>query len=56
MLPKGTNGDSHVSRIAVTDDLQQPTREYGEAGNLILRYLVLLQVGFTLPLLSPEAR
>ena len=56
MLPRGNNGDSHVSRDAVTDALQRPTREYGEAGYLILRYLVLLQVGFTLPLLSPEAR
>ena len=27
-----------------------------EAGRLILPYLVLLQVGFTLPLLSPEVR
>ena len=27
-----------------------------EAGRLILLYLVLLQVGFTLPLLSPGAR
>ena len=28
----------------------------GEAGYLVLLYSVLLQVGFTLPLLSPEAR
>jgi len=28
----------------------------GEAGYLILLYLVLLQVGFTLPFLSPGTR
>ncbi len=55
-MPESNDSDNHVSRIAVTDDLKRPTRECGEAGYLILRYLVLLQVGFTLPLLSPEAR
>lgn len=39
-------GDDHLSRVAVTDNLKQPTRVLNRA-DLCALYLVLLQVRFT---------
>lgn len=51
----GSVADNHSSGTDVTISLKQPTQEqYGS--HITFLYLVLLQVGFTLPLLLPEAR
>ena len=46
---------SHSSRRRVTTALKQPTREQREP-RLMLPYLALLQMGFTLPSVSPQPR
>lgn len=56
----GSVGDSHSSGTHVAVRLERPTREHARAARrrLIckLPYLVLLRVGFTLPLPLPPAR
>ena len=55
----GSVENNHSSGTNVTVCLKQPTQErYGPylCANTLLFYLVLLQVGFTVPQLSPVAR
>jgi hypothetical protein len=47
--------DNHSSTISVTTHLERPTRKLHGPCNM-LSYLVLLQVGFTLPPVLPPAR
>ena len=49
----GCPGDDHSSRTPVTRGLQQPTRELRAGHPQTLPYLVLLQVGFSKPAVSP---
>lgn|GEM_PF-4608865 len=53
-------GGNHSSRMSVARHLKQSTRTTGAKGHLPLltrhSYLILLQVGFTLPFLLPEMR
>jgi len=49
----GSLRGDHFSGTRVTARLKRPTRDYGEAGHLIVPYLVLLRVGFTEPEGSP---
>ena len=49
----GCPGDDHSSRTPVTRGLQQPTRELRAGHPQTLPYLVLLQVGFSKPAMSP---
>jgi len=51
----GSVVDSHSSGISVTTYLKRPTR-FQRGSRLMETYLVLLRVGFTLPLLLPTAR
>ena len=51
----GSVVDRHSSGQRVTTQLKQPTRELIRAASMF-PYLVLLRVGFTLPLLLPTAR
>jgi len=46
-------GDDHSSRIAIADDLKQPTREFRTDRPQTFLYLVLLRMGFTWPPTSP---
>ena len=51
----GSVVDNHSSRAGVTTGLKRPTRE--RCGpHLLFPYLVLLQVGFTMPLMLPLTR
>ena len=56
----GSVKGSHSSGTRVTARLKQPTREHARAArrsrNCPSPYLVLLRVGFTLPLMLPSAR
>lgn len=56
----GSVKDSHSSRTGVTACLKRPTREHARAArrsrDCLFPYLVLLRVGFTLPLMLPPAR
>ncbi len=56
LVPASRPGGSHSSRPAIADGLQQPTRESGGSGQALLPYLVLLRVGFSLPLRLPATR
>ena len=61
LSPLKSAGDGHSSRMPVTGHLARPTRAAGPgmkpAGKPVCRpYLVLLPVGFTLPLPLPAAR
>ena len=49
----GCPGDDHSSRTPVTRGLQRPTRELRAGHPQTLPYLVLLQVGFSKPAMSP---
>jgi len=49
----GCPGDDHSSMTPVTRGLQQPTRELRAGHPQTLPYLVLLQVGFSKPAMSP---
>ncbi len=51
-----TEGGDHSSWPGITTWLEQPTRELKRSGQLLLPYLVLLHVGFSLPerLLPPR--
>ncbi len=49
----GCPGDDHSSRAPVTRGLQRPTRELRAGHPQTLPYLVLLQVGFSKPAMSP---
>jgi hypothetical protein len=51
----GSVVDSHSSRRHVTMTFKQPTR-FQRGPRLMESYLVLLQVGFTMPRLLPAAR
>jgi hypothetical protein len=51
----GSVEDSHSSRAYVAVRLKRPTREQ-RGPRLMLPYLVLLRVGFTLPPVLPQAR
>ncbi len=56
----GSVEDSHSSGTHVTARLKRPTREHARAArrsrSCLFPYLVLLRVGFTLPLMLPPAR
>ena len=56
LVPALRPGGSHSSRPTITGGLKQPTRESGGPGRAILPYLVLLRVGFSLPLRLPATR
>jgi len=56
LVPTLRPGGSHSSRPAIADGLQQPTRKSSGSGQAILPYLVLLRVGFSLPLRLPATR
>jgi len=56
LVPALRPGGSHSSRPAIAGGLKQPTRESSGSGQAILPYLVLLRVGFSLPLRSPATR
>ena len=56
LVPALRPGGSHSSRPAISGGLKQPTRESSGSGQAILPYLVLLRVGFSLPLRSPATR
>ena len=56
LVPASRPGGSHSSRPAIADGLQQPTRKSSGSGQAILPYLVLLRVGFSLPLRLPATR
>ncbi len=49
----GCPGDDHSSRTPVARGLQRPTRELRTGRPQTLPYLVLLQVGFSKPAMSP---
>lgn len=49
----GCPGDDHSSRTPVARGLQRPTRELRAGHPQTLPYLVLLQVGFSKPAMSP---
>jgi hypothetical protein len=49
----GCPGDDHSSRTSVARGLQRPTRELRAGHPQTLLYLVLLQVGFSKPAMSP---
>ena len=49
----GCPGDDHSSRTPVARGLQRPTRELRAGRPQTLPYLVLLQVGFSKPAMSP---
>ena len=51
----GSVVDNHSSGISVTTYLKQPTRSQ-RGSRLMETYLVLLRVGFTMPLLLPATR
>jgi hypothetical protein len=56
----GSVEDSHSSGTRVAARLKRPTREHARAArrsrNCLFPYLVLLRVGFTMPLMLPPAR
>jgi hypothetical protein len=56
LVPASRPGGSHSSRPAIADGLEQPTRKSSGSGQAILPYLVLLRVGFSLPLRLPATR
>ena len=57
----GSVENNHSSRISITANLKQPTRKprrthLAISENMMFSYLVLLQMGFTLPVLLPVLR
>ena len=56
LIRASAKGDSHSSRRPVARTLVQPTRATCRRRHTRHPYLVLLPVGFTLPLLLPIAR
>ena len=48
--------DNHSSGMSVTGHLKRSTRKHRAGDSQTLSYLILLQVRFTLPILSPKSR